>query len=258
MRKWAVLLIALFFTTVPALHAQVVDSVITEEVMQEKVDEDKEPDETDYFTEKQYQDESWKQHTQRRLPDSVLNRMQQDDDFWYANALFEKKKQKKASTYIPLGQRVWFKTLIWLIIIGGFVTVLIIYLAGSDVGLFRKKPAPLKKQEEEGEMPEDIFAINYQKEIDKAASRGDFRLAVRLMFLRLLKIMAERKVIQYKQDKTNMDYLFQLYPTAYHKDFFRITRHYEYSWYGKFDVSEDAFKYISNEINQFEKRLNQV
>ncbi|HEX4875979.1 MAG TPA: hypothetical protein VFV31_04860, partial [Chitinophagaceae bacterium] len=229
-------MICLWLLPVSLLQAQVAeDTTIIEEVQQEQViDEETDKEEQqEYFIEKDYQDDTWKQYNRRKVPDSVVRQMQKDDDFWYANTIFEKKKPKPESSYLPIGQRTWFKTLIWLIIVGGFVTVLILFLASSDVGLFRKRPQSLSKQEDEDEMPEDIFAINYQKEIDKATAKGDYRLAVRLMFLRLLKIMAEKNVIQYKQDKTNLDYLSQLFTTSYHKDFFRITRHYEFSWYGK-------------------------
>lgn len=253
------LLICLLLSPVSHIQAQVADdtTIIKEEVQQGQVvdEETDEAEQQEYFIEKDYQDDTWKQYDRRKVPDSVVRQMQKDDDFWYANAIIEKKKPKPETSYIPIGQRTWFKTLIWLIIVGGFVTVLILYLANSDVGLFRKRTKSITRPEEDEEMPEDIFAINYQREIDKATARGDYRLAVRLMFLRLLKIMSEKNVIQYKQDKTNLDYLVQLYPTAYHKDFFRITRHYEFSWYGKFEVSNEAFLMIRDEMNQFENRL---
>ena len=57
---------------------------------------------------------------------------------------------------------------------------------------------------------ENIFEINFQQEIDKAVQAGNYRLAVRLLFLRLLKNLAEKNIIQYQQDRTNFDYLMQL------------------------------------------------
>lgn len=192
----------------------------------------------------------------RNVPDSVVKRLKEDKAFWYADQDFIKKENKLESNnkYVPLSEQTWFQTLLWLLIVGGFAAAIIWYLAENRVGLFRKKSRKVLL-DEGGEMPEDIFAINYQKEIDKAAAQNDFRLAIRLMFLRLLKNMSERNIIQYKQDKTNLDYLFHLQPTTFYKDFFRITRNYEYSWYGKFEISEAAFKIIRGEFDQFESRL---
>jgi len=190
---------------------------------------------------------------QLKVPDSLVKKMQADDDFWYANAVIEKEK-KKEDTYTPLGQRTWFQTLIWLIIIGGFAGFLMVYLTGSNVGLFRKANKMIATGEDEM-ITEDIFAINYQKEIDRAAAQGNYRLAVRLMFLRLLKNMSERNIILYKHDKTNLDYLLQLQPTRYYNSFFRITRNYEYSWYGQFEVSEDAYRIIRSDFDHFDREL---
>ena len=198
---------------------------------------------------------------QRNVPDSVVKKMQEDDNFWYANAIIKKKKTQQeepdADPYVPIGQRSWFQTLIWLIIIGGFAAFLMIYLSGSNIGLFRRKNKISNTGEEEV-ATEDIFAINYQKEIDKAASADNYRLAVRLMFLRLLKNMSEKNIIRYQQDKTNFDYLLQLHSTKHYTDFFRITRNYEYSWYGKFEVSEKSYRIISNDFDHFENGLRQV
>ena len=195
---------------------------------------------------------------QRKLPDTVLKKMQLDDKFWYANAVFEKKNQPVSSStmYVPLGQRVWFQTLIWVIIIGGFAAFLMIYLKSMNVGIFSKRNV-LEKGNDEDNINEDIFAINYQKEIDIATMQGNYRQVVRLMYLRLLKNMSEKNIINYKQDKTNLDYLSDLYPTAYYKDFFRLTRNYEYTWYGQFEVNATAYKIITEEFNQFERRINQ-
>lgn len=195
----------------------------------------------------------------RNVPDSIVKKMQQDDDFWYANSEIkkEKKPEDKKSDYKPLGQLKWLQTLIWIIIIGVFAAVIITYLAGSNVGLFRRKSKIIQATDETELETVDIFIINYQKEIDKAESNGNYRLATRLMFLRLLKIMAEKNIIQYKQDRTNLDYLFQLQSTSYYNNFFRITRNYEYSWYGKFDVGEEAYRIIKNDFKQMDLQINQ-
>jgi hypothetical protein len=213
---------------------------------------------------------------QRRIPDGAVKDLKEDDDFWYANAdakKGERKTQPKREVkngrqvekgkgqadeidadepYVPLSRRSWFQTIMWIVIVAGFAGAIIWYLGGSNVGLFRKKDKKMAI-EEENEISEDIFSINYQKEIDKAAAQGNYRLAIRLMYLRLLKNLSEKNIIQYKQDRTNLDYLLQLHPTAYYKDFFRITRHYEYSWYGEFNVSSDAYSIIRNEFDNFEK-----
>ncbi len=219
-----------------------------------EVEESAEDIKSDYFL-KKWDSPVDSSIVQRHLPDSILKKMQQDDTFWYANAEIKEEKKPNQSNYIPLGQRQWVQTLLWLLIIGGFAAAIMWYLAGSNVGLFRRKNNALQNNGEEELETEDIFAINYQKEIDKAEANGNYRLAIRLMFLRLLKVMAEKNIIQYKQDRTNLDYLMQLHSTGYYNNFFRITRNYEYTWYGKFEVGEEAYKIIRNDFTQLDRQL---
>jgi hypothetical protein len=188
----------------------------------------------------------------RRLPDNVIKALREDKAFWYANETFkkrEKKKEKVSFTAHPV-----FQTVLWLIIISGFATFLILYLRNSNVGLFRKSSNIT--DEETGIETSDIFLINYQKEIDKAVAMSNYRLAVRLMFLRLLRNLSEKNIIQYKQDSTNFDYMMQLRSTAMYPDFFRITRNYEYSWYGQFDIDKEKYSIIKNDFENFDHKLN--
>lgn len=235
------------------------DTVSIEEGYQQYKENDQysEDPQRDYFLNRGEQQDSLIL-SQRKIPSKNIKQMQGQDAFWYANADIKKEKpklQKSASPYIPLGQRVWFQTLLWLVIIGGFAAALIWFLAGSQVGLFRKRNKAKPTKDEPNEIPEDIFAISYQQEIDKAARSGNYRLAVRLYFLRLLRNMSEQNIIQYKQDKTNLDYLLQLHSTSYYNKFFRVTRHYEYAWYGLFDINETTYRAIENEFNDFDRFL---
>lgn len=252
-----------------AIRAQY-DTTIIDEVKQSTEEEKgNTEDQANFFVDKNTYDTLSFQS--RAIPADVLKKMKEDGDFWYADGSAQPgvrrvqpaqrpdsgsqrtpERIEQEDRYVPVGKRSWFQTLMWIIIIGGFAAAIMWYLAGSNVGLFRKKERQLSAGEE-SDISEDIFAINYQKEIDKAAGQGNYRLAIRLMYLRLLKNFSERNIIQYKQDRTNLDYLMQLHPTAYYKDFFRVTRNYEYSWYGQFNVSNEVYVVIKNEFDVLEK-----
>ncbi len=208
-------------------------------------------DTTSYFRSKTSEDSFYLK--ERHLPPAEIAKMKKERSFWYADSAF-KEKLVKYDSYEPVGEKKWFRFLLWFIIIGGFAVGLMWWLAGNNVGLFRKKDLRADGNDAEG-MPEDIFAINYQREIDKASAEGNFRLAIRLMFLRLLKNLSDKNVIHYKQDRTNFDYLVQLRPTDYYTPFFRLVRHYEYSWYGHFDVTENGYHVIRNEFDQLENQI---
>ncbi|MBK6992572.1 MAG: hypothetical protein IPH34_12460 [Chitinophagaceae bacterium] len=236
------------------------DSVsVVEDLTPDEVDEpilDEEVNTSDKFIKKEQRVRKWQPASQRNIPEPIVKNLKEEDAFWYADKVFNQKKKpvEPKKSYTPLGQQRWFKTLIWIIIIGAFIAFLVTYLSGSNINLFRKKNVIITNQDSE-EMPEDIFAINYQKEIDKAAAAASYRLAVRLMFLHLLKNLSERNIINYKQDKTNFDYLSEVHSTSWYQPFFKVTRNYEYSWYGKFEINEDAYRLIQKDFDQFKNQL---
>jgi Domain of unknown function (DUF4129) len=188
----------------------------------------------------------------RHVPGYVMDSLKNDDAFWYANTRFKKKIEKENASR---GTPRWVKTLTWMFIVGAFFAALIWYLATSNILIFAKRQKHFGSEKGESQTSEDIFSINYQREIERAIQVEDYRLATRLMFLRLLRNLSNRNLIQYRQGRTNLEYLTQLFSTSYYNDFFRLTRNYEYAWYGRFDVSREAFKTIRGDFENFDQRL---
>lgn len=192
----------------------------------------------------------------RNLPDTVVRKLQSRDEFWYVNYPFEKEEQKEDDADESFVESDFFQALLWILIIAGFALFVAVYLSNSNIGLFRRSGKAIASEEGESLETDNIFEINYQRDIDKAISTGNYRLAVRLMFLRVLKNLSDKNIIQYRQDRTNFDYLMQLDTTKYYQDFFRITREYEYCWYGRFDIEPEKFSVIKNDFENFGHNLN--
>ena len=192
----------------------------------------------------------------RAVPDSVVKKMQTDEDYWYVNTAPErqKKKEGKIAQEEKWYQSDWFVNLLWFLVVGSFVAILIWFLASSNIKLFRKRPAAAANEDSDV-TEETIFALQYDKEIKQAIAHQNYRLATRLWYLRTLKDLAERDIIQYKQDKTNSDYVTELYQTPYHKSFFRLTRSFEYTWYGHFELTADSFDLLQKDFVTFKQQL---
>lgn len=190
-------------------------------------------------------------YAHKEVPDNELRKLKEDEDYWYANLAPERKK-KKAGVRNE-GSSV-IETLIWFIVVIGFIGVLLWYLASSDIRIFRKTPKVISEGEAE-EISEDIFAIDYEKEIATSVTQQNFRLATRLYYLGILKALSDQQLISYTHEKTNSDYLFQLSGTSYYKAFFRLTREFEYTWYGKFPLSPEAFNRVQQDFIDFKNRL---
>ncbi len=193
---------------------------------------------------------------QRKLEDSELKKMKEEDAFWYINEAPQREKLKPPPKKNSLSffAKEWFRNLVWFLIVGGFIAIMIWFLASSNISIFQKKAIKIR-QEKDVLSTENIFDIRFDSEIDKAIATKDFRLAIRLLYLQLLKELSGKQLIQYKQEKTNSDYVLQLFGSPFYNDFFKLTRNFEYSWYGKFVITEQTFQTIRNDFSLFKKSL---
>lgn len=192
----------------------------------------------------------------RKIPDNEVNLIKSDEAYWYVNEAPERKKPEMENRRKTLFDAQWFKTLFWIVLTGGFIALIVWFLATSNIRLLRKPSKPVAYEEGGEELTENIFEINFEKEIQKAIAGKEYRMAVRLMYLQTLRDLSLHNLISYTHEKTNSDYLFQLAGTSYYTMFFRITRNFNYTWYGHFEVSEDSFSAIKKDFTDFKNQIS--
>ena len=103
---------------------------------------------------------------------------------------------------------------------------------------------------------ENIHEINFEDAIVNALGQKDFRLAIRLQYLRILKLLTTKELIHWKPNLTNQVYVQELEKYPYHPDFVQITRYFEFAWYGDFQVSEAGFREMKEFSDSFVKKVN--
>ena len=192
----------------------------------------------------------------RSVPDSIRRRILSDKDYWYVSTAPDRQKNKAADPQgEPWYDKKWFQQLLWIVAVVSFVVILLWFLSASNIKLFRKKPASVANEEEVGLTEEDLFHIPYEEEIKKAVQAENYRLATRLWYLRTLKELASLDLIHYSHGRTNSEYVQQLQSTSYYNDFFRLTRSFEYIWYGKFSPSAERYPVLEKQFMDFKNRL---
>ena len=100
---------------------------------------------------------------------------------------------------------------------------------------------------------ENIEQVDFDKLIKKAIKDNNYRLATRYMYLKSLKVLANKKTIEWHYDKTNTDYLNEIKDSKLKALFKRISYIYDYVWYGEFPIDEDSFNKNKNDFNQLIK-----
>ncbi|MFA9389976.1 MAG: hypothetical protein ACERKD_09220 [Prolixibacteraceae bacterium] len=84
-------------------------------------------------------------------------------------------------------------------------------------------------------------SIDYNNEIRLQIDQQQFRLAVRLLYLKVIDQLRNKNFIQYSKDKTNLDYLFDLPNNDLKSNFFQVTRIYNHVWYGETEIAKEQF-----------------
>ncbi|WP_345950551.1 DUF4129 domain-containing protein [Mucilaginibacter sp. PAMB04274] len=135
------------------------------------------------------------------------------------------------------------------------IAFIILRLVGVDVtGLFKRKPADASVPYEE--TLENIHEINFDTDIDKAIAQHNYRLAVRLLYLRSLKQLNDAGLINWQIDKTNAAYIEELTNPEQREAFTVLTRQFEFVWYGEFMINNSAFQNISALFGNFKQTLS--
>lgn len=187
---------------------------------------------------------------ERKVNGESIEALKKENGWWYNKK--EEKQNDKSSRSIGNGGA-WRALVIvfWVVIIGAFVLIIILYLR-TFTGSGRKIRGPATTV---ADIQEDIFTTNFDEQVNRALAEHNYRLATRLLFLRVLRTMAEKGVISYGHDKTNMDYLFELGSTKYARDFMQASRNYEYVWYGNFTPAQSQFAQIRQQLDDLNQKI---
>lgn len=105
---------------------------------------------------------------------------------------------------------------------------------------------------------EDIHSLDYEIMIEDAISNKKFRYAIRLNYLRSLKILSDKNLIHWKTDKTNNEFINEIKQISLKEKFKNITYDFEYIWYGEFEIDQTSYNQLQNQYSDFNSSLETV
>lgn len=193
----------------------------------------------------------------------TTSKLKRQEDYWYVTSVDKEKKKDFSNSSNQTG---WFsnflsssafKFIIWIVIIGLFITILVIYLNENNIGFFTKKSKPNSIEINE-EVTDNIFEMNFESAIATAKKENNYHQATRLLFLKLLRNLSQKNIIDYSIEKTNFDYLMALSNTKFYKQFATATRNYEFVWYGEFELNTQQFELIENSFKEAENMISKA
>jgi hypothetical protein len=195
-----------------------------------------------------YNDDYWKYEKDKpnvkQEPD-VFDRLW--DNFW--SKVGESFFSKKDNSFNP-----W--SILWILIFVTILVLVVLRLTNSGVSTIFSGKKKTDETETDATLEDvDIHAINYEEQIRLAISREDFRLAVRLWFLRTLKTFSDKQLVHWKIDKTNSDYYYELSGTTYQEEFGDVSKVYDYIWYGEFPVDKMSYQKAEEKFRGLNRKI---
>jgi hypothetical protein len=148
----------------------------------------------------------------------------------------------------PLGQIIFYAA------IAAIIVVILLQIVRNTS--FKSNPVRTSASEHNADNIRDIAELDTEDLIQKAHNARDYKLAIRLYFLDLLKKLNENGKIAWTKDKTNRDYLSELFSKQYYFDEIRtLTLAYERVWYGEHIPTEEHYQELRSEFQVIKQKF---
>lgn len=121
--------------------------------------------------------------------------------------------------------------------------------------IYREDESGLLKVSETGE---NIGSIDPDKMIAEALERKEYRTAVRYCYIRSLKLLADKSLIELKVNKTNSQYVKELKEAEIKKLFEELTYVFEWIWYGEIPVGLSFFEKARTHFDRFDQIVAEI
>lgn len=192
-----------------------------------------------------------------RLDDGVLDTYRQSGDYNYGfdpppssslgNALLLWIRNKVANFLRNIISYDVFEIILYVL---GIATVVILVMSMMKTGIFSFISGKKSENLSFSLVDEDIHVMDFPSLISQAIGRGEYRYAVRLHYLHILKILTDGGLILWKPEKTNKEYVADVSMTSLSEPFRLISRTFDYVWYGERSITEEEYKMIEQQCEQ--------
>lgn len=190
----------------------------------------------------------------RMVPDSVVEKLKTEKEFEYANdpSFWKKEPPPENSGLVKfidwLARSALVKWILYLFLAAVLIFTLYQVMVVNNFFVFSRRSKKIKADED---LLADETSGNLQQLLETAIINRDYRLATRLLYLQTLQFLSERQHLQLDAKATNKDYIEQMRKSHSGNEFRKLTRIYEYAWYGEYPLSDDQFELIKNSFTRF-------
>jgi hypothetical protein len=145
------------------------------------------------------------------------------------------------------------KILYWAIIIFAVLLIITRLFKINVFQLFKPASLPIASVIHAEELSDNIHELSFEDLIAQARKDQNHRRVVRLYFLWTLRKLSEKGIIEWKNEKTNREYLHEIKDQRVKQSFRQLSILFEYVWYGDYPTeathSEQASRYFTETVS---------
>lgn len=142
------------------------------------------------------------------------------------------------------------------ILIGLFIAGLIVLLYYMFINTqFKGKKIKATPTNFEEIDPTEIPLTELERLLQDALAKKDYRGAVRIYFIFIVRDLAQKNWIKWEKDKTNFHYLREMEGKSEFEDFNTSVNYFEIIWYGKREIDASKFDLIRPKFTRFLDKL---
>ncbi|MFN3405282.1 MAG: DUF4129 domain-containing protein [Cytophagaceae bacterium] len=162
----------------------------------------------------------------------------------------EKKKEDKPSKDFDFaGLEQFIKVISYIIAI---VLIVLVMAKVFNLNIFgRNKRFETRETLTIEQLEEALHESDVEKFLREALERKEFKLAIRVYYLQILKELSEKNFIRWKKDKTNREYMYEMNGRNNASAFREVTSIFEKAWYGNTIIGENEYQAISPYFKNF-------
>ena len=103
--------------------------------------------------------------------------------------------------------------------------------------------------------PDRYEKSDLKKHLEDAEKANNYRLAIRIQFLMIIKILQNRELIVWRKEKTNTDYILEMNRYEYNIAFKNLVKIFERVWYANYQVDHIFYKGLSLQFDELKLRI---
>jgi hypothetical protein len=130
--------------------------------------------------------------------------------------------------------------------------ILVIYFIFKKI-VFKKNSTIKIKSITLENIEDNLQESDLDKFLRQALENGDYKLAIRIFYLIIIKTLSEKKLIEWKKNKPNHAYLQEMRNHEQYDTFSKLTHIFERIWYGDRIIDKINYEKIVNEFIDYRK-----